>query len=535
MKDAPIEDRRQGNGNDEHKLPESINKSAKTSDHFTTKTSQHIVKHGKRKANTSIGDPAAKISRGKQNSKYTESTRGKGRSVNTSMKANIYKDLTTTTKSEGQGSRLALKVSKPMTGRTMKRTNVNSNERQTKAMTGGTMKRTNTKSNKRQTKAMTGRTMKRTNTISNERQTRQRKKLVEKSNVERPTTNDNTKARKLLKALTKSRKCRNTQVGNEKNEDKNTQLGNGKNETKEHIELCQDPGFNTLSDKPSINIIRSLNTSLRGFVSTACYVDENTMWIGRQAFGSLMKVKYDQVRPLTIVKEFKNQQIDFYDFCFDEENNQILFCDRKNKYIQSISQSNYKIKLFKCVKPLNPTCITISKKHIFVGLVEEYAYKDPLRPREIIKMDKNGSVCLRIKSTDKTEKKSIFPDRCTINPLNNDLIVSGYESGCKGVVVNFNPEGKLIFTYKEERPFIPFTPRGLTCSPNGNILICNEYNGDVTILDSRLQLIRVIDTVCLNISEKPRGVWWDKVGHLILGTITSENGRIHIADCSDKN
>jgi hypothetical protein len=49
------------------------------------------------------------------------------------------------------------------------------------------------------------------------------------------------------------------------------------------------------------------------------------------------------------------QQIDFYDFCFDEENNQILFCDRKNKCIQSISQSNYKIKLFKCVKPLNPT------------------------------------------------------------------------------------------------------------------------------------------------------------------------------------
>jgi hypothetical protein len=28
MKDAPIEDRRQGNGNDEHKLPESIDKSA---------------------------------------------------------------------------------------------------------------------------------------------------------------------------------------------------------------------------------------------------------------------------------------------------------------------------------------------------------------------------------------------------------------------------------------------------------------------------------------------------------------------------
>jgi hypothetical protein len=50
-----------------------------------------------------------------------------------------------------------------------------------------------------------------------------------------------------------------------------------------------------------------------------------------------MKVKYDQVRPLTVVKEFKNQQIDFYDFCFDEENNQILFCDRKNKCIQSIS------------------------------------------------------------------------------------------------------------------------------------------------------------------------------------------------------
>lgn len=121
MKDAPIEDRRQGNGNDEHKLPESINKSAKKSDHFTTKTSQHIVKHGKRKANTSIGDPAAKISRGKQNSKYTESTRGKGRSINTSIATNRYKNLTTTTDPEDHVSRLSSKVNKPMTGRTMKR------------------------------------------------------------------------------------------------------------------------------------------------------------------------------------------------------------------------------------------------------------------------------------------------------------------------------------------------------------------------------------------------------------------------------
>ena len=129
---------------------------------------------------------------------------------------------------------------------------------------------------------MTGRAMKRTNTISSERQTRQWKKLVEKSNVERPTTNDNTKGRKLLKALTKSKKCRNTQVGNKKNEDKNTkdeitQLGNGKNETKEHIELFQDLGLNTLSNKPIINIIRSLSTSLRGFVSKTCCVDEYTM------------------------------------------------------------------------------------------------------------------------------------------------------------------------------------------------------------------------------------------------------------------
>jgi hypothetical protein len=57
-------------------------------------------------------------------------------------------------------------------------------------MTGRAMKRTNTNSNEKQTKPMTGRTMKRTNTISSERQTRQWKKLVEKSNVEHPTTND---------------------------------------------------------------------------------------------------------------------------------------------------------------------------------------------------------------------------------------------------------------------------------------------------------------------------------------------------------
>jgi hypothetical protein len=49
MKDAPIEDRRQGNVNDEHKLPESINKSAKKSENLTTKSRQSTltVKHMK--------------------------------------------------------------------------------------------------------------------------------------------------------------------------------------------------------------------------------------------------------------------------------------------------------------------------------------------------------------------------------------------------------------------------------------------------------------------------------------------------------
>ena len=94
MKDAPIEDRRQGNGNDEHKLPESINKSAKKSENLTTKSRQSTltVKHGKRKANTSIGDPAAKISRGTRNSNYTESTRGKERSINTSIATDTKSD-----------------------------------------------------------------------------------------------------------------------------------------------------------------------------------------------------------------------------------------------------------------------------------------------------------------------------------------------------------------------------------------------------------------------------------------------------------
>ena len=81
MKDAPIEDRRQGNGNDEHKLPESINKSAKKSENLTTKRRQLTcfttltVKHGKRKANTSIGDPAAKISRGEHGIQTTQRAR----------------------------------------------------------------------------------------------------------------------------------------------------------------------------------------------------------------------------------------------------------------------------------------------------------------------------------------------------------------------------------------------------------------------------------------------------------------------------
>ncbi|CAG2222067.1 unnamed protein product [Mytilus edulis] len=115
----------------------------------------------------------------------------------------------------------------------------------------------------------------------------------------------------------------------------------------------------------------SFDTNLPTLVSNICCVDQNTLWIGRMAYGNILKVTYNSSNTLTIVKEFKYPQCEFYDFCYDRNKDQILYTDRRNNNIMSIS-SYYKLKKFKCVV-LKPTCITISPDDfIFFGLVEDF-------------------------------------------------------------------------------------------------------------------------------------------------------------------
>ncbi|XP_071133626.1 uncharacterized protein [Mytilus edulis] len=260
------------------------------------------------------------------------------------------------------------------------------------------------------------------------------------------------------------------------------------------------------------------DTNLPTLVSNICCVDQNTLWIGRMAYGSILKVTYNSSKTLTIVKEFKHPQCDFYDFCYDRNKDKILYTNRSNNSIMSIS-SNYKLKKFKCVKPLKPTCITISPDDfIFCGLVDEYSYQASPK-REIVKMAKNGTVIMRIPSIHDNIVRFSIPHRIAIHP-NNDIVIAGNDIN-GGVILMFDPEGQSKYPRTVTCPGVRFQPRGLTLSRAGDIVACNEANGEIYIYDVKGQLMETITSKSIGITDIPWSLAFDNCGHLVIGTMVN--------------
>ncbi|CAC5372440.1 unnamed protein product [Mytilus coruscus] len=282
--------------------------------------------------------------------------------------------------------------------------------------------------------------------------------------------------------------------------------------------------------KPTIELLNDrqiIYTKLHE-VSTICSVDDYTMWIGSPS-SSLFKVKYDLMRSctITVIKEFEYPDVDFYDFCYDFEDDRILYSDRKNSSITAIS-SEYEISLFKSFRPLKPTCITVSSdNYIFVGLVNKYSY-DKSPSRSIIKMSKDGTVCLKINSIQEDKVIFTMPHRCIVNSVNNNLIVAAFEnSKFKGMIIVFNEEGHLTSVYKDDRHDVNFSPICVTCSSGGDIICSDEKSGYISILDSQAKLLNIIKkgTSDCRIYGNSYSMAWDINGHLIIGTKSSPSSK----------
>ncbi|XP_063403973.1 uncharacterized protein LOC134687532 [Mytilus trossulus] len=273
------------------------------------------------------------------------------------------------------------------------------------------------------------------------------------------------------------------------------------------------------TDKTSfIHPYLSFDTNLPNLVSNICCVDQNTLWIGRMAYGSILKVTYNSSKTLTIVKEFKHPQCDFYDFCYDGNKDQILYTDRRNNSIMSIS-SKYKLTKFKCVKPLKPTCITISPDDfIFCGLVDEYSYQASPK-REIVKMAKNGTIIMRIPSINDNLVRFSMSHRIAIHP-NNDIVIAANDIN-GGVILIFDPEGQSKYSKTVTGPGVRFQPRGLTISRGGDIVVCNESNGEIYIYDVKGQLMETIKSQSIGITDIPWSLAFDSSGHLVIGTMVN--------------
>ncbi|XP_063402041.1 uncharacterized protein LOC134686302 [Mytilus trossulus] len=282
------------------------------------------------------------------------------------------------------------------------------------------------------------------------------------------------------------------------------------------------------SRKPSIELLKDwqiIYTRLHQ-VSTICSVDDYTMWIGSPK-SNLLKVKYDLVRSSTItyIKEFEYPDVDFYDFCYDFDDDRILYSDRKNSSITAIS-SEYEISLFKSFRPLKPTCITISSdNYIFVGLVNKYS-NDESPSRSIIKMCKDGTVCLKIDSIQEGKAIFIMPHRCIVNSVNNNIIVAAFEnSKSKGKIIVFNDEGQVISMYTDDRHGVKFCPSFVTCSPVGDIICSDEKSGDILMFDSQAKLLNVIKKGDCRLYGNPYSMAWDTNDQLIIGTKSNPSSK----------
>lgn len=250
-------------------------------------------------------------------------------------------------------------------------------------------------------------------------------------------------------------------------------------------------------------------------VTNICCVDQTTFWIGDMSFGSIMKVKYNSFKTFTIVKVFTHSQCNFYDFCYDRKKDHILYTDRSNNSIMSIS-SKYEMQRLKSVKPLYLTCITVTPDDfIFVGLVDEYSYEES-RSREIVKMAKNGTVVMRIQSIQDNLVRFTMPHKIAIHP-NNDIVVAASDK-TGGVMLSFDTEGQQKFKNTVTCPGVPFLPFGFTISKGGNIICCNEANGEFYILNSKGQLMKTVQSNLIGISARPWSLAFDPCGHLLIGT-----------------
>ncbi|XP_063403977.1 uncharacterized protein LOC134687534 isoform X2 [Mytilus trossulus] len=269
-----------------------------------------------------------------------------------------------------------------------------------------------------------------------------------------------------------------------------------------------------VEQSPCIRPFLSLKPDLDR-VTNICCVDQNTFWIGDMSFGSIMKVKYNSFKTLTIVKVFTHSQCNFYDFCYDRKKDHILYTDRSNNSIMSIS-SKYEMKKLKSVKPLYPTCITVTPDDfIFVGLVDEYSYEES-RSREIVKMAKNGTVVMRIPSIQDNLVRFTMPHQIAIHP-NNDIVVAASDK-TGGMMLSFDSEGQHKFKNTVTSPGVTFTPFGFTISKDGNIICCNEANGEFYILNAKGQLMKTVQSNLIGISVRPWSLAFDTCGHLLIGT-----------------
>ncbi|XP_063403975.1 uncharacterized protein LOC134687534 isoform X1 [Mytilus trossulus] len=323
--------------------------------------------------------------------------------------------------------------------------------------------------------------------------------------------------RKRSKALKQKRETQREKSNLQKKKLLKTKpLNNSRRPRSTSKEIQFDKVTETTETTSFIRPYLSFDTNLPTLVSNICCVDQHTLWIGRMAYGNILKVTYNSSNILNIVKEFKHPQCEFYDFCYDRNKDQILYTDRRNDSIMSIS-SNYKLKKFKCLKPLKATCITISPDDfIFFGLVDEYSHHSSPK-REIVKMARNGTIIMRIPSIQDNAVRFSIPHRIAIHP-NNDIVIESYEINGGGIVI-FDSEGQSKHPRTITGPNVRFQPRGLAISRAGDIVVSNEAHGEIYIYDVKGQLLETITSQSIGITDIPWSLAFDNCGHLVIGTM----------------
>ncbi|CAC5372436.1 unnamed protein product [Mytilus coruscus] len=131
-------------------------------------------------------------------------------------------------------------------------------------------------------------------------------------------------------------------------------------------------------------------------------------------------------------------------------------------------------------------------------------------------MAKNGTVVMRISSIQDNLVRLTMPHGTAIHP-NKDIVVAAFDKS-GGMMLRFDSEGRQKFKNTVTSPGVPFSPRGLTISKGGNIVCCNEANGEFYIINAKGQLMKTIQSNLIGISAIPWSLAFDTCGHLLIGT-----------------